>query len=307
LNRELQVNPQPSPALNHRAVANVNEHELDEQVHRDSATHIPPSASFIEQELNAKLDLSKSVSKVFSPGQEQLFDENGVLLGVDSDDEDYAASNVPPSNVRKSEPVMKGDNPNEPVLVPGDQNPYAALAEDSDEDEETPPTDTSPRTPLPPNTSLSASTSQHGSPDGSSEGSARSYADVAGANSASANVDDPLIWTLTPLPDKGMCQRRLQSKGMRQRRLQPAQHSDQTGKREHPIKDNFSSRQQSSGKVTTPMLVQSAASNFCGDILSPCLGSKCQHHSSEDVTPANSGESEANTKPPAQPDLSGEG
>jgi len=288
LNRELLVNPQPSPALNHQAVADVNEHELDERVHRDSATHIPPSASFIEQELNVKLDLSEQVSKVFSPGQEQSFDENGVLLGVDSDDEDYTTTNVPPSNARKSESVMKGDNSNEPVLVPGDQNPYAALAEDSDEDEETPPTDTSPRTPLPPNTSLSASTSQHGSPDGSSEGSARSYADVAGANSASANVNDPPIWTLTPLPDKGM----------RQRRLQSAQHSDKTGKREHPIKGNFSSRQQSSGKVTTPMSVKNAASNFCGDILSPCLGNKHQHHSSEDVTPANSGESEADTKPP---------
>jgi len=295
LNRELQVNPQPSPALTH-----------DERIHHDSAPPIPPSASFIEQELDVKLDLSEPVSKVSSPGQEQVFDDNGVLLGVDSDNEDYTMSSVPPSNARKPAPFMKGDNPNEPVPIPGDPNLYAPLAEDADEDEETPPTDTSPRTPSPPNTALSAITSQHGSPDGSSEGSARSYAEVASTNSDHANIDDPPTWTLTPLPDEGMRQRRIQSAEMRQQRLQSAQHSDKTGKREHPIKGNFSSRQQSSEQVTTPMSVQSTASNFCSDILSPCLGSRYQHHSSEDVTPANSGESEADTKPPAQPDLSGD-
>jgi len=117
--------------------------------------------------------------------------------------------------------LANSNNANASVLVPSDQNPYAALAEDSDEDEETPPTDTSPRTPSPPNTSPSASTSQHGSPNGSSEGSVRSYAEVAGANSDPANVDHPPTWTLTPLPDEGMRQRRIQSAEMRQRRSSP--------------------------------------------------------------------------------------
>jgi len=54
------------------------------------------------------------------------------------------------------------------------------------------------------------------------------------------------------------------------------------------------------------MSVQSIASRLCGDILSPIIGSSYKHHSSEEVTPANSGESEADTKPPAQPDISGD-
>jgi len=235
-----------------------------------------------------------------------MFDANGLLLGVDSDDEDYTVPSIPSPNARKPTPVQTNARSNEPVHSPSNQNPYAPLADDSDEDEEPPPTDASPRTPSPHNTSPPAGTPNHGSPNGSSEGSVRSYADVAGATSNLADVDDPPTWTLTPLPDKGMRQRRIQSAEARKQRLQSAQHSDQTGKREHPIKGNFSSRQPRDKQVTTPMSVQSIASSICGDILSPIIGDRYKHQSSEDVTPTNSGELDEVTKPPAQPDISGD-
>jgi len=54
------------------------------------------------------------------------------------------------------------------------------------------------------------------------------------------------------------------------------------------------------------MLVKGAASDFCGEILSPFLGDKYKHRSSEEVSPANSKDSDADTKPPAQPDFTGD-
>jgi len=54
--------------------------------------------------------------------------------------------------------------------------------------------------------------------------------------------------------------------------------------------------------VTTPKTVASTASDFCGDILSPIVGKRYEHNSSEEVTPTNSNDSETDKKPPAQPD-----
>jgi len=103
---------------------------------------------------------------------------------------------------------------------------------------------------------------------------------------------------MTPSPDEGMRQQR--------QRLQAAKQSDKTGKREHPLKGNFKSRQQSSQKVNTPKSVTHAATDICGDILSPFLGDRYKHRSSEEVSPANSKDSDADTKPPAQPDFAGD-
>jgi len=55
--------------------------------------------------------------------------------------------------------------------------------------------------------------------------------------------------------------------------------------------------------VATPKTVASIASDFCGDILSPIVGKRYEHNSSEDVTPTNSNDSETDTRPPAQPDI----
>jgi len=314
-NREVQVDPQPLPALSHQAATSnnetddVNEHKIDKRAHHDSETHIqvpgsevprnwrPPTTSFLKRELNNKLDLSQMGYKVWSPSNprgEQVFDDNGILLGVDSDEEDYSLSQSSPPNICKSESIKENDDPKMPALVPQDQNQYAALAEDSDEDEETPHTDTSPLTNPPHTGAPPANTTQHGSLDGSSKGSVCSYASVAGTNSVFANVNGPPIWThMAPLPDEGMRQQRLQE-------------SDKTGKREHPLKDNFKSRQQSGRKVNTPKSATHTASDFCGDILSPFLGDRYKHRSSEEVSPANSKDSDADTKPPAHPDFTGD-
>ena len=50
--------------------------------------------------------------------------------------------------------------------------------------------------------------------------------------------------------------------------------------------------------VATPKTVASIASDFCGDILSPIVGKRYEHNSSEDVTPTNSNDSETDTRPP---------
>jgi len=292
--------PQADPQGDPQGVLQVHQ---DERIHHGSA--IPPSASFIEQELDTNLGLSGPVSQTSPTGQQLMFDANGLLLGVDSDDEDYTASRIPSPNTRKPAPVQPNVHSNEPVHSPSNQNPFAPLADDSDEDEEPPPTDAPPRTPSP-HGGPPAGTPNHGSPNGSSEGSVRSYADVASTTSSPAADGDPTPWALTPLPDAGMRQRRIQSAAARKQRLQSAQHSDQTGKREHPIKGNFSSRQPRDKQATTPMSVQSIAHNICGEILSPFVLGKYTHQSSEEVSPANSGELEDDTKPPAQPDISGD-
>jgi len=49
--------------------------------------------------------------------------------------------------------------------------------------------------------------------------------------------------------------------------------------------------------------VASIASDFCGDILSPIVGKRYEHNSSEEVTPNNLNDSETNKKPSQQPDI----
>ena len=143
--------------------------------------------------------------RLSNPSGTPEFDENGVILGIDSDDE----SNSRPQGSRQGDievgtlkedgkvpalaparPGTAGDDDRIPRLVrdPRNQNPYAPLAED----EET-----------------QVDTSHHNSPDDGTGEDTRTYASVASSNSGSADADELLSWAkLTPLPDSGMRQRR---------------------------------------------------------------------------------------------------
>jgi len=52
-----------------------------------------------------------------------------------------------------------------------------------------------------------------------------------------------------------------------------------------------------------PNSIVSIAKDVCGDILSPIVGGKYKHNSSEEVTPNNSNNSETDKKPSPQPDI----
>ena len=126
--REVQVNPQPLPAISHEDNVPINEiegaedHEMDEQSHlgHDPEMQIqipipeipndwqPPTSSYIERELglnplSSGPDLSPTRHTLWrpsnpsafpeyywrpsNPSETPEFDENGDVLGIDSDDE----------------------------------------------------------------------------------------------------------------------------------------------------------------------------------------------------------------------------
>jgi len=108
---EVQVNPQPLPALSLKTVIPIdgideaNEHETDKQSHlnHDPETQIQvpgpevpnnwraPTASHVQRELGNSMVLLSMGCAVWRPSNPRgapEFDENGVLLGIESDDED---------------------------------------------------------------------------------------------------------------------------------------------------------------------------------------------------------------------------
>jgi len=296
---EAQVNPQPLPAISHEAGTPIDgieaeEHEMDKQSHsgHDPETQIqipipeipgnwqPPTTSHIERELGPNPlsrgpDLASTRCTVWRPSNPSgtpEFDENGVILGIDSDDE----GNSCPQGSRQGnieEGTVEEDG-KMPRLVrdPQNQNPYAPLADDSDDEE------------------AQVDISHHNSADDATGEDARTYTSVASSNSGSDDAGEQPSWAkLTPLPDSGMCQWRSVA-------------GTKVHKRERTPK---SKRTPNARNTATPNSIASIATSrdVCGDILSPVVGRKHEHNSSEEATPTDSNGSETDKKPSAQPDI----
>jgi len=142
---------------------------------------------------------------------------------------------------------------------PLDQNQYAVLADDSDDEV--------------PNEDVSRPNNANGTEDQEP----RTYASVASSSSGSDDAgDQPSFAKLTKLPDTGMRQRQCCTDTQSNKQ-------DRTPKTKHAPRDN---------SVTTPSTMASLARNVCTDILSPIVGNMYVHRSSEEVSPANSNDSE---------------
>ena len=238
----------------------------------------PPMMSYIEREigpnpLSSGPDLSSTRYTVWRPSNPSgtpEFDENSVILGIDSVDE----GNSCPQGSRQGnieEGTVKEDG-KMPRLVqdPQNQNPYAPLADNSDDEE------------------AQVDTSHHNSPDDATGEDTRTYASVSSSNSGSADADEQPSWAkLTPLPDSGMRQRRPVA-------------GTKVHKRERTPKNKHTPNTRN---TATPNSIASIARDVCSDILSPIVGKRYEHQSSEEVTPANSNDSETDKKPSPQPDI----
>ena len=213
LERELQVDPQPLPALSLGddvpidGVGGDNEHEMDQQSHsdHDAETQIqvpgpevptnwrPPTVSYISRELGTNLDPTSTGYKVWRPSNPHgcvapEFDENGLLLNADSEKEDQPRQ--PGSQQGDLKEGAVEDDTKMPGLVrdPQNQNPCAALADDSGD--EAPPAST-PHYNSPDETGGETprdDTSHHNSPNEATNGSPRTCA--SGASSSSGDTDD---------------------------------------------------------------------------------------------------------------------
>jgi len=129
----------------------ANEHETDKQSHlnHDPETQIQipgpevpnnwgaPTASCVQRELGNSMDLSSTGLTVWRPSNPRgapEFDENGVLLGIESDDEDYSCQQG--SQQSDLEEGIVEDDGKMPALVPigegivGDDGKIPALVQD---------------------------------------------------------------------------------------------------------------------------------------------------------------------------------
>jgi len=190
--------------------------------------------------------------------KEPVFDDEGLL--IEDDRENQSSQQTSQQGDPKEDP--SGDDSKPPASDPLSSNPFAPLAEDSDDED--PNTDTS----RPDNTS---STEDH---------EPRTYASVASSSSGSGDGNDqPDISTLTKLPDTGMRQRRATATG-----TTPSNKRDRTPKAKRAPKDQA---------TATPSTVASIARNVCTDMLSPFMGDTYVHCSSDDASPTNSNDSKA--------------
>jgi len=150
------------------------------------------------------------------------------------------------------------------------QNPYAALADDSDDEA--------------PNEDVSHPNNTNDTED---QGP-RTYASVASSSSGSDDAgDQPSFSKLTKLPDTGIRQRR--------------PHTDtQSNKRDRTPKTKRTPKGQA---VSTPSSTASVARDVCTDILSPLVGDRYEHNSSEEVSPTNSNGPELEELKILEPDI----
>jgi len=222
-----------------------------------------------------------------NPSETPEFDENGVVLGIDSDDEGNPRpqgsqrDNIEVDTVKEDGkipalvPIRPGtaggdDKMSRLVRDPRNQNPYAPLADDSGDEE------------------AQVDTSHCNSPDNMTGEDMRTYASVASSNSGSADADEQPSWAkLTQLPDAGMRHRRSVT-------------DTKSHKRERTPKNKCTPN---THNAATPNSFASIARDVCSDILSPIVGKRYEHQSSEEVTPANSNDSETDKKPSPQPDI----
>jgi len=147
-------------------------------------------------------------------------------------------------------------DPNREAL---NQNPYAALADDSGDE------------------ALDTDVPRPNNTDGTEDQGPRTCASVASSSSGSDDAgNQPSFAKLTRLPNTGMCQRR--------------PHADtQSNKRDRTPKTK---RAPKGHAMSTPSSMASIARDACTDILSPLVGDRCEHNSSEEVSPTNSNDPE---------------
>jgi len=209
--------------------------------------------SYIQRELGRSLDLTGGPDllpteyTVWSPSNPRdtpEFDENGVILGIDSNNE----GNPRPQGSRQGD-LEEGtgeDDRKIPRLIPDprNQNPYAALADNSGEE--------TPR----------ADVSHHNSPEGGTSEGPHTYASMASSSLGSADADNQPSWTkLTPLPDSGVPQRQSST-------------GAQAHKRERTPKNK---RTSNTRNTATPNAIASITRDVCNDILSPIIGNRYGH------------------------------
>jgi len=150
------------------------------------------------------------------------------------------------------------------------QNPYAVLADDSDD--EVLDTDI----PRPNNT------------NGTEDQEPRTYDSVASSSSGSDDAgDQPSFAKLTKLPNTGMRQHRTSADTQSNMR-------DRTPKTKRTPKGQAAS---------TPSSMASVARDVCTDILSPLVGDRYKHNSSEEVPPGNSNDPELEESKIPEPDI----
>jgi len=158
----------------------------------------------------------------------------------------------------------------DPNQEPLNQNPYAALADDSDDEV------------------LDTDVPCSNNTDGTEDQEPRTYADVASSSSGSGDAgDQPSISKLTKLPDTGVRQRRPRTDTQLNKR-------DRTPKTERTPKGQA---------VFTPSSMASIARDVCTDILSPLVGDRYEHNSSEEVSTSNSNDPELEESKISEPDI----
>jgi len=281
--REKQVDPQPIPAHDLETSASMQDIDGD-----DAGTQVPvpipeipanwqpkpPTLSYITQELSTDVDTSSMGLVVWRPNNPPAFDDNGLLVEENSrgrpsqqasQQEDLEdGSTQGNGKIPALVPIGEGNAGNDdrmPRLVrdpnrdPLNQNPFAALTDDSDDE-------------VP-----DAEVSRPNNTNGTEDQGPRTHANVASSSSGSDDAgDQPSFSKLTKLPDTGMRQRRPRA-------------DTQSNKRDRTPKTKRTPRGQA---VTTPSTMASITRDVCTDIRSPLVGNMYEHNSSEEVSPANS-------------------
>jgi len=338
--RGAQVNPQPIPASNSNTGTSMQDIDGDDDKAHNQVQipeipanwqPAPPSLSYISQELGNDVDTSSMGLVAWRPDSpvcdadgllvegnhrdqpsQQTFqghdvdtsstglivwrpdspvfdNEEGLLVEGNHRDQPSQqtsrqgdleeASTEDDGKIPALAPLGQGnaENSNEmPRLVqdpnrePLNQNPYAALADDSDD--EVPET----VAPRPNNT------------DCTEDQEPRTYASVASSSSGSDDAgDQPSFSKLTKLPDTGIRQRRPRT-------------DTQSNKRDRTPKTKRTPKGQA---VSTPSSMASIARDVCTDILSPLVGDRYEHNSSEEVSPTNSNDPELEESKIPEPDI----
>jgi len=331
-----QVDPQQIPASNSYTGTSMQDIDGDDEEVQDqtqtpeispSWQPAPPSLSYISQELGHDVDTSSLRLATWRPDS-PVFDADGLMVEGDRRDQssqhNSQGHNVDTSSMeliiprsdspvfddqgllvegthrdQSSQQLSQQEDPEEasteddakiPAIVstgtghrgntgevprpvqrdPLDQNPYAALAENSDDEA--------------PNEDISRPTNNNGTEDQEP----RTYASIASSSSGSGDAgDQPSFAKLTKLPTAGMRQRRTST-------------DTQSNKRDRTPKTKRTPKGQA---VSTPSTMASIARDVCTDILSPLVGNKYEHNSSEEVSPTNSNDPELKESNIREPDI----
>jgi len=210
LGREEQVDPQPIPAPSLQDIDGDDKHEQRSHSDYNAETQIqipgpevpadwqPPTLLYITCELRNDVDTSSMGYAVWRPSNPSgynppVFDDDGLLVEENSNNEGQTPQQVSQQGdleegtieddgkIPALVPIGEGNSENDdrmPRLIrdprrdPLDQNPYAALADDSND--EVPDVDAS----------------HLNNPNGTEDKETRTYASVASSSSGSGDADD---------------------------------------------------------------------------------------------------------------------